>query len=160
MTEPKYETIYACLGKNVQLLRAFRDEKRVNRGPFGVVVLRDPGAINNSGKQLTRNNLQWHVVKDRAQREKLRNTFRENGGADSCVVVACVEGCSDCKGIIFKTAPSQDHYTCCNVDCELLPGDQYRDYGMFQCPRCPLTTYCSAACQKEDWPNHKPYCGK
>lgn len=31
---------------------------------------------------------------------------------------------------------------------------------MLACSRCKLAWYCSAACQKVHWPEHKTYCGK
>ncbi len=29
---------------------------------------------------------------------------------------------------------------------------------LLQCSRCRSVKYCSAACQRQDWPTHKPSC--
>jgi hypothetical protein len=146
------------LRKNVQLLRAFRDDMFATRGTFGLIQLADFKRMRHN-QQLTRDNLSWVDVRNVPEsRDRLLKTYKEMGGANSCVVVQCLNKCTICRGTVFKTAPSADHFTCCYVECD--KSGSYFDSGMFRCPRCPLTTYCSVTCQKADWREHKPYCGK
>ena len=46
---------------------------------------------------------------------------------------------------------------CYNQECS-IPNGQVERGKTFYCSRCRCETYCSRACQKADWINHKQYC--
>jgi len=46
---------------------------------------------------------------------------------------------------------------CCNPNCS-LPGGKAKRRSMFYCAGCHVACYCSAKCQRVDWPAHKGFC--
>ena len=46
---------------------------------------------------------------------------------------------------------------CCNIKCS-LPDRKVEHKKMFTCSGCHVACYCSAKCQRVDWPRHKVFC--
>ncbi|KAF9465876.1 hypothetical protein BDZ94DRAFT_272713 [Collybia nuda] len=50
-----------------------------------------------------------------------------------------------------KESKTSTIYVCCSIPCQ-------RTEKLRNCSRCKTASYCSTACQKEDWPKHKDQC--
>ncbi|KAG2425594.1 hypothetical protein HXX76_013637 [Chlamydomonas incerta] len=49
---------------------------------------------------------------------------------------------------------------CAFPECSSLEGDSEAGTRLLRCSRCDAARYCSAACQKAHWPEHKGKCGR
>lgn len=79
------------------------------------------------------------------------------GGASVCVHVQSLIGATCRREVLgkngYKMAMGTAHV------CKVCQAKTKPDGGvLLQCSRCRSVKYCSAACQRQDWPAHKPSC--
>jgi hypothetical protein len=167
MTEEQYDAFTDLIWKNVQLLHAYRDTNAAIHGPYGSIKLQFTlESIKDPNRQLTHDELAWNIFSKDSHKKNDSMLASIGGGVigfhvsiNTVTIVVCTGDVAR-TGLVLPKPPTSDHYVCCSLYCGKPGGPYYYKDGMFQCPRCPLITYCSAKCQKADWVIHKPHCKK